>query len=67
MIGGATIIFAIVSAVLFVVMIGFAQPIAVLMQAPQEAVELTSSYVRICGGGIFSLWRTICSQLFSEA
>ena len=53
LIGGATIIFAIVSAVLFVVMIGFAQPIAVLMQAPQEAVELTSSYVRICGGGIF--------------
>ena len=49
LIGGATIIFAIVSAVLFVVMIGFAQPIAVLMQA----VELTSSYVRICGGGIF--------------
>ena len=49
LIGGATIIFAIV----FVVMIGFAQPIAVLMQAPQEAVELTSSYVRICGGGIF--------------
>lgn len=32
LIGGATIIFAIVSAVLFVVMIGFAQPIAVLMQ-----------------------------------
>ena len=30
LIGGATIIFAIVSAVLFVVMIGFAQPIAVL-------------------------------------
>ena len=53
LIGGATIIFAIVSAVIFVVMIGFAQPIAVLMQAPQEAVELTSSYVRICGGGIF--------------
>ena len=53
LIGGATIIFAIVSAVLFVVMIGFAQPIAVLMQAPQEAVELTSTYVRICGGGIF--------------
>lgn len=53
LIGGATIIFAIVSAVLFVVMIGFAQPIAVLMQAPEEAVELTAAYVRICGGGIF--------------
>lgn len=53
LIGGATIIFAIVSAVLFVIMIGFSQPIAVLMQAPEEAVELTSTYVRICGGGIF--------------
>ena len=53
LIGGATIIFAIVSAVLFVIMIGFSQPIAVLMQAPEEAVELTSTYVRICGSGIF--------------
>lgn len=53
LIGGATIIFAIVSAVLFVIMIGFSQPIAILMQAPEEAVELTSTYVRICGGGIF--------------
>ena len=53
LIGGATIIFAIVSAVLFVIMIGFSQPIAVLMQAPEEAVELTSTYVRIFGGGIF--------------
>ena len=31
----------------------FAHPISVLMQAPKEAVELTSVYVRICGGGIF--------------
>ena len=58
LIGGATIIFAIVSAVLFVIMIGFSQPIAVLMQALEEAVELTSTYVRIL--------RIICSQLFSE-
>ena len=34
-------------------MVGFAHPISVLMQAPKEAVELTSVYVRICGGGIF--------------
>ena len=27
--------------------------ISVLMQAPEEAVGLTVSYVRICGGGIF--------------
>ena len=34
-------------------MVGFAHPISVLMQAPKEAVDLTSVYVRICGGGIF--------------
>ena len=52
-IGGTTIIFAIISAVLFVVMITLARPISVLMQAPTQAVRLTSVYVRICGGGIF--------------
>lgn len=31
----------------------FANPLAVLMQAPEEALALTSVYVRICGGGIF--------------
>ena len=30
-----------------------AHPISVLMQAPDEAVVLTASYVRICGSGIF--------------
>ena len=34
-------------------MIAFAHPISVLMQAPAEAVSLTTSYVRICGSGIF--------------
>lgn len=53
LIGGSTLIFAIISAVLFVIMIGFSRPIAVLMQAPEEAVSLTSVYVRICGAGIF--------------
>ena len=52
-IGGATIIFAIIAVVLFFVMVIFARPIAVLMQAPEEAVGLTSAYVRICGAGIF--------------
>ncbi len=52
-IGGSTIVFAIISAVLFVLMIALARPIAVLMQAPEEAVSLTADYVRICGGGIF--------------
>ena len=34
-------------------MVGFARGISVLMQAPAEAVDMTASYVRICGGGIF--------------
>ena len=46
LLGGATTIFAILAVVLAVVMV-------TLMQAPAEAVTLTSSYVRICGGGIF--------------
>lgn len=53
LLGGAVTVFAIVSAVLFVVMVFFAKPLAVLMQAPQEAISLTTVYARICGGGIF--------------
>ena len=51
-IGGSAIVFTIISVILFVIMVGFARPISVLMQAPAEAVDLTASYVRICGGGI---------------
>ena len=50
---GAAVVFTLLSAVLFVVMVGFARSISVLMQAPAEAVALTASYVRICGSGIF--------------
>lgn len=52
-IGDATLVFAGISVVLFILMVGFAHPISVLMQAPEEAVDLTTMYVRICGGGIF--------------
>ena len=44
LLGGAITVFTIICLVLFVVMISFAKPLAVLMQAPN---------VRICGGGIF--------------
>ena len=47
--GGALAVFAVLSVVLFVLLVVFANPISVLMQAPQEA----TSYVRICGCGIF--------------
>ena len=52
-IGGSAIVFTIISVVLFVVMVGFARSISILMQAPTEAVDLTATYVRICGAGIF--------------
>ena len=52
-VGGAAIVFALIAVGLFVVMVCFAEPISALMQAPAEAVDLTASYVRICGGGIF--------------
>lgn len=51
--GGAAVVFAIISVVLCVVLVWLARPIAVLMQAPAESLELTVSYVRICGCGIF--------------
>lgn len=52
-IGGAVLVFTCISVGLFVLMVCFARPISVLMQAPAEAVDLTSQYVRICGSGIF--------------
>ena len=59
-VGGASIVFTIISAVLFVVMVFFARPIAILMQAPEAAVDQTASYIRICGGGISSSSPTTC-------
>ena len=50
--GGAAVVFAILAGCLFVLLVLFARPISVLMQAPQEALALTTSYVRICGCGI---------------
>ena len=37
------------------------EQIGSVMQAPKEAVELTSVYVRICGGGIFFIIAYIMS------
>lgn len=53
--GGAAVVFTILSVGIFILLVGFARPVSVLMQAPEEAVDLTVSYVRICGGGIFCI------------
>ena len=52
-IGGAVLVFTCISIGLFILMVCFARPISILMQAPTEAVDLTADYVRICGSGIF--------------
>ncbi|MDE7246603.1 MAG: MATE family efflux transporter [Lachnospiraceae bacterium] len=52
-VGGAICLFVVLSFILAAVMLVFARPFALLMQAPEEALDLTVLYVRICGGGIF--------------
>lgn len=52
-IGGAVCFFIVLSVVLATVMLIFARQLSILMQAPEEALDLTVTYVRICGGGIF--------------
>ena len=52
-IAGSVVVFGLIALVLFLIMVPFSHGIAVLMQAPEEAVDLTSTYIRICGAGIF--------------
>lgn len=53
LLGGSTVVFSFLAVVLFTVMVFFSHSLAILMQAPNEAVSLTSTYVKICGAGIF--------------
>lgn len=53
LIDGAVLVFSIISAVLFILMLTCAGRLAVLMQAPGEALLLTTDYIRICGCSIF--------------
>ena len=63
--GGAAVVFTILSVGIFILLVGFARPISVLMQAPEEAVGLTVSYVRICGCGIlFIVAYNVLSAVF---
>lgn len=52
-IGGAICFFIVLSVAIAAAMLIFARPLAILMQAPEEALDLTVTYVRICGGGVF--------------
>lgn len=53
LVGAAIWLFSILSVVLAACMLLLARPMAILLQAPEEALDLTVLYVRICGGGVF--------------
>lgn len=52
-VGGAILTYGIIAVALTVLLLLLAPALAILMQAPQEAVAKTIVYIRICGGGIF--------------
>lgn len=65
LIGGAICFFTVLGIIITFILIIFAKPIAVLMQAPKEAVELTALYIRICGAGfIFIVFYNFISSIF---
>lgn len=65
LLGAAICLFLILSGILCAVMVIFARPIAVLMQSPEEALELTATYIRVCGAGIvFIVAYNVISAVF---
>lgn len=64
-IGGAICFFAVLSVAVSGVLLIFARQLALVMQAPAEAVELTVVYVQICGGGLlFIVAYNVISSIF---
>ena len=65
LIGGAICFFVALAIVVGAVLLIFARPLAVLMQAPDEALDLTVAYIQVCGGGfIFIVFYNLISAIF---
>ena len=65
LVGSAVAFFLILAVILTIILVVFARPIAILMQAPTEAVDLTSQYIRICGVGfVFVVLYNLISCIF---
>ena len=65
--GGAAVVFALLSAGMFVLLVCFARPISALMQAPAEALRLTVRYMhRFAAAAFSSSSPTTCFPPFSE-
>jgi putative MATE family efflux protein len=64
-IGGAIAVFLVIAAVVTVLLLVIAGPLAQLMQAPADAFDKTVLYIRICGGGIvFIIGYNLISSIF---
>lgn len=64
-IGSSITLFIVISIVLMVILPVFAKEIAIIMQAPEEALEKTIQYVQICGFGIiFIIFYNVISSIF---
>ncbi len=63
---GATIaLFTTISIVISIILVVFARPLSILMQAPSEALDLTVQYVQICGAGFLLITAyNVISALF---
>ena len=65
MLGSAVAFFLLFSIICTVILLVFARPLAMLMQAPAEAVDLTVLYIRICGTGfVFVVFYNLISCIF---
>ena len=65
LIGNAIAFFLVISVALTLILVFFAEQIAVLMRAPAEAVDLTAQYIRICGAGcVFVVFYNLISCIF---
>lgn len=64
-IGGAICFFAVFAAVLTVLLLLFAPQFAAWLNAPEEAFDVTVTYIRICGAGIvFVIAYNVISGIF---
>jgi len=65
LIGSAVCFFAAAAAVLTVILVIFARPLALLMRSPAEALDQTVLYIQICGGGfVFVVFYNFISSIF---
>lgn len=65
LIGSAAAFFFVLAAIATVVLVACARPLALLMQAPEEAIDLTVQYIRICGlGCVFIIFYNLISCIF---